>query len=95
MGITGFLRDWWWAIGEAVLALVVLYRDHPDSVGGSTPGMRCCSRSRCSGRPSSTPWSSASAASSRVVSAGVSLTEGLAVTTEAMRNRVYMQRLER
>jgi type IV pilus assembly protein PilC len=28
-----------------------------------------------------------------MVSAGVSLTEGLAVTTEAMRNRVYMQRL--
>ena len=36
----------------------------PRPAGAATPGTRSCSRSRCSARPSSTPWSSGSAGSS-------------------------------
>ena len=94
LGFTGFLGDWWWAIAGGLAALVVLvHRDHPDQRGkyardalllkvpvlGETIQYALVERF-CRVLAS-------------MVSAGVNLTEALAVTTEALRNRVYVKRL--
>jgi type IV pilus assembly protein PilC len=94
LGFTGFLGQWWWAIIGGLAALLVLYvgitrtrrgkyaRDAlllKVPVLGGTIQFALVERF-CRVLAS-------------MVSAGVSLTDGLAVTTEALRNRVYIKRL--
>lgn len=94
MGVTGFLGDWWWALlaGLGVLTLIYLVcmRFHRGKyardalllkvpVLGETIQYALVERfCRVLGS---------------MVSAGVNLTEALAVTTDALRNRVYIKRL--
>jgi type IV pilus assembly protein PilC len=94
LSITGFLGHWWWAIAGGTAALMVLFiaitrtsrgkyaRDAfllKVPVLGETIQYALVERfCRVLGS---------------MVSAGVNLTEGLAVTTEALRNRVYVKRL--
>lgn len=94
MGFTGFLGEWWWAIGAGLAGLALLYlgitRTRRGKYGrdalllkvpvlGETIQYALVERfCRVLGS---------------MVSAGVSLTEALAVTTEALRNRVYIRRL--
>jgi len=94
MGVTSFLGSYWWAIGGGLAALIVLYvaitmtsqgkyaRDAlllKVPVLGETIQYALVERfCRVLGS---------------MVSAGVNLTEALSVTTEALRNRVYVKRL--
>lgn len=94
LGFTGFLGQWWWAICGGLAALVVLFtvvtrtrrgkyaRDalllKVPVLGGTIQYALVERFCRVLGS---------------MVSAGVSLTDGLAVTTEALRNRVYIKRL--
>lgn len=94
MAVTGFLGDWWWAILAGLALLVLFYvlcmrfqrgkyvRDAfllKVPVLGETIQYALVERfCRVLGS---------------MVSAGVNLTEALAVTTEALRNRVYIRRL--
>src|SRR3954452_18268307 len=94
MGFTGFLGQWWWAIAGVLAGLVLLFfaitrtsrgkyaRDAfllKVPVLGETIQYALVERfCRVLGS---------------MVSAGVNLTEGLTVTTEALRNRVYVKRL--
>jgi type IV pilus assembly protein PilC len=94
MAVTGFLGDWWWAIAAGIAALVVsvigIIRTERGKyawdafvlkvpVLGQTIQYALVERfCRVLGS---------------MVSAGVTLTDGLAVTTEALRNRVYVKRL--
>jgi len=94
LGTTRFLGQWWWAIAGGIAALALLCfaitRTHGGKyardafllkvpVVGDTIQYALVERfCRVLGS---------------MVSAGVNLTEGLAVTTEALRNRVYVKRL--
>ncbi len=94
MGITGFLGDWWWAIGAGIVALVVLFIGITRTSGGKYARDALLLKVPVLGE---TIQYALVERFCRVlgsmVSAGVSLTDGLAVTTEALRNRVYVKRL--
>jgi type IV pilus assembly protein PilC len=94
MGITGFLGDWWWAIGAGIAAVVVL------SIGITRTRAGKYARDALLLKVPVLGETIQYALVERfcrvlgsMVSAGVSLTDGLAVTTEALRNRVYVKRL--
>jgi type IV pilus assembly protein PilC len=94
MGITGFLGDWWWAIGGGIVALVVLFIAITRTRGGKYARDALLLKVPVLGETIQYALVERFCrVLASMVSAGVSLTEGLAVTTEAMRNRVYMQRL--
>jgi type IV pilus assembly protein PilC len=91
MGITGFLGDWWWAIGGGI---VVLFIAITRTRGGKYARDALLLKVPVLGETIQYALVERFCrVLASMVSAGVSLTEGLAVTTEAMRNRVYMQRL--
>ena len=94
MGITSFLGDWWWAIAGGIVALVVLFigitrtsrgKYARDALLLKVPVLGVTIQYALVERFCRVLAS--------MVSAGVNLTEGLAVTTEALRNRVYVKRL--
>jgi type IV pilus assembly protein PilC len=94
LGFTGFLGDWWWAIGLTIAGLVLLYlvavrtergRYARDALLLKVPVLGQTIQFALVERFCRILGS--------MVSAGVNLTEGLAVTTEALRNRVYVKRL--
>jgi type IV pilus assembly protein PilC len=94
MGITGFLGDWWWAIGGGIVVLVVLFIAITRTRGGKYARDALLLKVPVLGETIQYALVERFCrVLASMVSAGVSLTEGLAVTTEAMRNRVYMQRL--
>lgn len=94
MGITGFLGDWWWAIGGGLVVLVVLVIAITRTRGGKYARDALLLKVPVLGETIQYALVERFCrVLASMVSAGVSLTEGLAVTTEAMRNRVYMQRL--
>ena len=82
--------------GRAAFGVVLAARvpDHPVPLAASTRGTRSSSRSPCSARRSATRLVERFCrVLSSMVGAGVNLTEALAVTTEALRNRVFIKRL--
>ena len=94
MGITGFLGDWWWAIAAGIAAIVVLFiaitrtrrgKYARDALLLKVPVLGDTIQYALTERFCRVLAS--------MVGAGVNLTEGLAVTTEALRNRVYIKRL--
>ena len=94
MGITGFLGDWWWAVAGGLAALVVLF------IGITRTSRGRYARDAFMLRVPVLGETIQYALVERfcrvlasMVSAGVNLTEGLEVTTEALRNRVYVKRL--
>ena len=94
MGITGFLGDWWWAIGAGIAALAVLFIAITRTSRGKYARDALLLKVPVLG---DTIQYALTERFCRVlasmVGAGVNLTEGLAVTTEALRNRVYVKRL--
>jgi type IV pilus assembly protein PilC len=94
LGFTGFLGQWWWAIIGGLAALVVLYVGITRSRRGKYARDALLLKVPVLG---GTIQFALVERFCRVlasmVSAGVSLTDGLAVTTEALRNRVYIKRL--
>ena len=94
LGVTGFLGQWWWAIGLGLAVVVLLYlaimrtargRYARDALLLKVPVLGETIQYALVERFCRILGS--------MVSAGVSLTDGLAVTTEALRNRVYIKRL--
>jgi len=94
MGITGFLGDWWWAISAGIAALVVLSIAITRTSRGKYARDALLLKVPVLG---DTIQYALTERFCRVlasmVGAGVNLTEALAVTTEALRNRVYVKRL--
>ena len=94
LGITGFLGSWWWAIAGAVVAFAVLFFAVTRTNAGKYARDAFLLKVPVLGE---TIQYALVERFCRVlgsmVSAGVNLTDGLAVTTEAMRNRVYVRRL--
>lgn len=94
MGFTDFLASWWWAIVGGVAALALLYAVITRTRSGKYARDALLLKIPVLG---DTIQYSLVERFCRVlgsmVSAGVNLTEGLAVTTEALRNRVYVKRL--
>ncbi len=94
MGVTSFLGDFWWALGGGIAALVLLVF----AITMTSPGKYA--RDALLLKVPVLGETIQYALTERfcrvlasMVSAGVNLTEGLAVTTEALRNRVYVKRL--
>jgi type IV pilus assembly protein PilC len=94
MGITGFLGNYWWTLGGGFAALVLLVflitrtsqgKYARDAVLLKIPVLGETIQYALVERFCRVLGS--------MVSAGVNLTDGLAVTTEALRNRVYVKRL--
>ena len=94
LSFTGFLGQWWWAICAGLVALVLLYagitrtnrgKYARDSLLLKVPVLGVTIQYALVERFCRVLAS--------MVSAGVSLTDGLAFTTEALRNRVYVKRL--
>ena len=94
MSITGFLGDWWWAIGGGIAALVLLFIAITRTKRGKYARDALLLKVPVLG---DTIQYALTERFCRVlasmVGAGVNLTEALAVTTEALRNRVYVKRL--
>ena len=94
MGITGFLGDWWWAIAGGIAAVMVLFIAITRTSGGKYARDAFLLKVPVLGvtiQYALTERFCRILAS--MVGAGVNLTDGLAVTTEALRNRVYVKRL--
>ncbi len=94
LGITGFLGQWWWAVCGGLGLVVLLY------VGITRTARGKYARDALLLKVPVLGVTIQYALVERfcrilasMVSAGVSLTDGLAVTTEALRNRVYVKRL--
>ncbi len=94
MGVTSFLGDFWWALAGGIAAVVLLVV----AITSTTPGKYA--RDALLLKVPVLGETIQYALTERfcrvlasMVSAGVNLTEGLAVTTEALRNRVYVKRL--
>ncbi len=94
MGITGFLGDYWWALAGGIAAVVLLFvgitltspgKYARDALLLKIPVLGATIQYALTERFCRVLAS--------MVSAGVNLTDGLAVTTEALRNRVYVKRL--
>ena len=94
LGFTGFLGHWWWAITGGVAALALLYFAITRTSRGKYARDALLLKVPVLG---ATIQYSLVERFCRVlgsmVAAGVNLTEALAVTTEALRNRVYIKRL--
>jgi type IV pilus assembly protein PilC len=94
LGLTDFLGSWWWAIAGGAAALALLFFAVTRTRGGKYARDAMLLRVPVLG---DTIQYALVERFCRVlgsmVSAGVNLTDGLAVTTEAMRNRVYIKRL--
>lgn len=94
LGFTGFLGQWWWAILGGLAALVLVYVAITRTPGGKYARDAFLLRVPVLG---GTIQFALVERFCRIlasmVGAGVNLTEGLAVTTEALRNRVYVKRL--
>jgi type IV pilus assembly protein PilC len=94
MSVTGFLGTWWWAIGAGLAAIVVLFIAITRTRGGKYARDALLLKVPVLG---DTIQYALTERFCRVlasmVGAGVNLTEALAVTTEALRNRVYVRRL--
>jgi type IV pilus assembly protein PilC len=94
MGLTDFLGQWWWAIAGGLVALVVLYLAITRTSGGKYARDALLLKIPVVGVTIQfTLVERFCRVLSSMVGAGVNLTEGLAVTTEALRNRVYVRRL--
>ncbi|QWZ08456.1 type II secretion system F family protein [Nocardioides panacis] len=94
MAITGFLGDWWWAIGAGIAALLVLFVGITRTSRGKYARDALLLKVPVLGQTIQYALVERFCrVLASMVSAGVSLTEGLAVTTEALRNRVYVKRL--
>ena len=94
LGFTDFLGDWWWALvgglGAVLLLGFLVTRFH----GASTRGTRFLLKVPVLGE--TIRYSLVERfcrVLSSMVGAGVNLPEALAVTTEALRNRVFIKRL--
>lgn len=94
MSTTGFLGDWWWAIAGGIAAVTVLFIAVTRTAAGKyardafllkVPVLGVTIQYALVERFCRILGS--------MVGAGVNLTDGLAVTTEALRNRVYVKRL--
>jgi type IV pilus assembly protein PilC len=94
MSVTGFFGHWWWAIAGTIAVLVVLFLAITRTSRGKYARDAFLLKVPVLG---DTIQYALTERFCRVlgsmVSAGVNLTEGLAVTTEALRNRVYVKRL--
>ena len=94
MGVTGFLGDWWWAMAAGLAALVVILVGITRTTRGKYARDAFLLKVPVLGP---TIQYALVERFCRVlgsmVGAGVTLTDGLAVTTEALRNRVYVKRL--
>ena len=94
LGLTGFFGHWWWAIVGGFAALVLLFIAVTRTSAGKYARDALLLKVPVLGE---TIQYALVERFCRVlgsmVSAGVNLTEGLAVTTEALRNRVYVKRL--
>jgi type IV pilus assembly protein PilC len=94
LGVTGFLGHWWWALAGGVAALVLLVFAVTRTRSGKYARDAFLLKVPVLGE---TIQYALVERFCRVlgsmVSAGVNLTDGLAVTTEALRNRVYVKRL--
>jgi type IV pilus assembly protein PilC len=94
MATTGFLGHWWWAIAAGMAAVVVLVIGITRTSGGKYARDSLLLKVPVLG---GTIQYALTERFCRVlasmVSAGVNLTDALAVTTEALRNRVYVKRL--
>ena len=94
MGFTGFLGNWWWAILIGLAASALLYVAVTSTPKGKYARDALLLKVPVLGE---TIQYSLVERFCRVlgsmVSAGVNLTEALSVTTEALRNRVYVKRL--
>jgi type IV pilus assembly protein PilC len=94
MSTTGFLGHWWWAIAGGMAALAVLFIAVTRTTGGKYARDAFLLKVPVLGE---TIQYALVERFCRIlgsmVGAGVNLTEGLAVTTEALRNRVYVKRL--
>jgi type IV pilus assembly protein PilC len=94
LGFTGFFGHWWWAIVGGLAALVLLFIAVTRTSAGKYARDALLLKVPVLGE---TIQYALVERFCRVlgsmVSAGVNLTEGLAVTTEALRNRVYVKRL--
>lgn len=94
MSITSFLGDWWWALAGGTAALVLLVIGITRTRSGKYARDAFLLKVPVLGvtiQYALTERFCRILAS--MVSAGVNLTDGLAVTTEALRNRVYVKRL--
>ena len=94
MGVTGFLGDYWWALAGGIGALVLL----AFAINLTRPGKyaRDALLLKIPVLGETIQYALVERfcrVLASMVSAGVNLTEGLAVTTEALRNRVYVKRL--
>ena len=94
MGFTGFLGTWWWALLAGLLTMALVYAGITRTRRGKYARDALLLKVPVLGE---TIQYALVERFCRVlgsmVSAGVSLTEALAVTTEALRNRVYVKRL--
>jgi type IV pilus assembly protein PilC len=94
MGITGFLGDWWWAIAGGIAAVIVLFIAITRTSRGKYARDAFLLKVPVLGDTIQYALTERFCRiMSSMVGAGVNLTDGLAVTTEAMRNRVYVKRL--
>jgi type IV pilus assembly protein PilC len=94
LGLTDFLGQWWWAILAGLAALLLLGFAITRTAGGKYARDALLLKAPVLGE---TIQYALVERFCRVlgsmVSAGVNLTEALAVTTESLRNRVYVKRL--
>src|SRR4051812_18534079 len=94
LGFTGFLGNYWWAILGGIAVLVLLYLGITRTAQGKYARDALLLKIPVLGATIQyTLVERFCRVLSSMVGAGVSLTEGLAVTTEALRNRVYIKRL--
>ncbi len=94
LGATGFLGTWWWLIGGGIAVLVLLYAGVTRTARGRYARDALLLRVPVLGETIQyTLVERFCRVLASLVGAGVNLTEGLEVTTEALRNRVYVKRL--
>jgi len=94
LGFTGFLGQWWWAICAGLVVLVLLYACITRTKRGKYARDALLLKVPVLGETIQYALVERFCrVLASMVSAGVSLTDGLAVTTEALRNRVYVRRL--
>jgi type IV pilus assembly protein PilC len=94
MAITGFFGHWWWAIAAAIAAVAVLFTGGTRTRGGKYARDAFLLKVPVLGETIQYALTERFCrVLASMVSAGVNLTDALEVTTEALRNRVYVKRL--